>query len=290
MTCTAKNRNLQDGRTPPLHVNAHLMQAAVGDGDHLGDSRSDFFPLQPYETVGKTYFEPRDANGNLRALVGIRFYYNHEDVMTYDLDGISTVGRNEVLRWLDGTTDGMTLGADFWFARTGQPPFVALHACGHTSGHSSSMGANNSICGDLIPHTQIGSVLVEQACSEDCPTWQDWYDSAQGPGSCLNPCHKNCFGPTGMTAPRIRDPAVYPDKFPFSYGNSNLNAMSSGFIWDGWLDNARRMDWRDQFDEQAAWCGQTSTADEQEPYVFGVGPKFGPLVPGRNDGSGEVPL
>jgi hypothetical protein len=288
-TCAAKGRTLPDGTAPALMVNGHLMQAAVGNGDNVAESASDFFPLHPYETVGKRYFEPSTGTGQRRALLGIRFYYNHEDVMTYDFTGASTVGRNEVLHWLDGTVDNNYVGADFWYAHGGQPPYVALHACGHTSGHSSSMGADNSICGDLIIRNSQGSVLLDQSCAQECDEMGDWYDSALGPGFCLNPCHRNCWGPTALTSIRIRDPAVFPDKYPFSFGNSNLLAMSAtGAGQDGWLDNRRRLDWRELYDYQTAWCQQPDLATEQEPYVFGSGPKFGPLMPGRNDGSGEV--
>ncbi len=287
-TCTAKGRLLADGGVPPLFVNGHLMQAAVGDGAILGNS--DFFPIYPYDTVGKRYWEPRTAAGALRAVLGVRFYYNHEDVMTYDFDGASTVGRNEVLGWLDGTVDGAPSGAALWESHVGRPPYVALHACGHTSGHSSSMGAENAICGDLIVRMPAGSVAIERDCSSLCNSQQDWHDSAQGPGFCLNPCHRNCFGPTGMTAVAIRDPAVFRDKFPFSFGNRNLDAMGSELGRDGWLDNRRRLDWRELFERQEAWCRTTSLAAPQEPGPEGSAPKFGPLLEGRNDGSGEVPL
>jgi hypothetical protein len=285
-TCTAKGRDLPDGSTPPLMVNGHLMQAAVGNGDNAGESASDFFPLHPYDTAGKPYWEPSTAAGQRRALLGVRFYYNHEDVMTYDFTGVSTVGRNEVLAWLDGTVDGSFVGAGFWQSHAGQAPYVALHACGHTSSHSSSMGAENGICGDLIIRNSQGSVLLDQSCAMECDEMGDWYDSALGPGFCLNPCHRNCWGPTAMTAIRIREPAVFADKFPFSFGNPNLRAMG-GFA--GWLDNDSRNDWRELFERQHAWCAQSfDLAVEQEPYVYGDGPKFGPLIDGRNDGSGQV--
>lgn len=288
-TCAAKGRLLANGVVPPLYINAHLMQAAVGDGDNVAQSPSDFFPIYPYDTVGKKYWEPRDAAGNLRVLPGIRFYYNHEDVMTYDYDDASTVGRNEVLRWMAGDPNDPTQGAAFWMSHTGSPPFVAVHACGHTSSYSASMGASNDICGDLIVRDPTGSVLAENACSKYCSTMQTWYDSAQGPGQCLNPCHKNCWGPTALTSIYINDPAVYPDKFPFSYGNSNLLAMGpDGFNRGGWFEQGMKLDWTQLYDMQRGWCQQTSLATEQEPYAMGTGPKFGPLIPGRNDGNGEV--
>lgn len=93
-----------------------------------------------------------------------------------------------------------------------------------------------------------------------------------------------------MTAPRIRDPAVFADKFPFSFGNRNLDAMGSDVSRDGWLDNRSRLDWREQFDRQQGWCYQGSVDDPQEPGGEGQFPKFGPLIDGRNEGSGEVPL
>lgn len=287
-TCRAKGRLLPGGDAPPLFVNGHLMQAAVGDGSNIGESPSDFFPIQPYETVGKTYWEPRDGAGRLRAMLGVRFYYNHEDVMTYDFTGISTVGRNEVLGWLDGTSDKKPVGAQFWLARAGQPPYVALHACGHTSSHSSSMGASNDICGDLIIRNVVGFVTLDQACARECGTVQDWYDSAQGPGFCLNPCHHSCWGLTALTAISIRDPAVFPAKFPFSFGNSNLLAMGQSLGLKGWLDNRMRLDWRELYDRQVVWCHQDNVNEEQEKYTLGSWPAYGPLTGGRNDGSGEV--
>jgi hypothetical protein len=288
-TCTAKGRMMQNGAAPPLFVNAHLMQAAVGDGSNTGESPNDFFPLQPYDATAKRYWEPRDGAGNLRVLPGIRFYYNHEDVMTYDFDGVSTVGRNEVLRWMAGDTNDSTQGATFWNGHTGSPPFIALHACGHQSSYSASMGVDNSICGDLIVRDPGGSVLGEAACSRYCATMQDWYDSAQGPGQCLNPCHKNCWAPTALTSIQINGPAVYPDKYPFSYGNQNIaNMTPDGFTRGGWKENAMKLDWADLYDKQRGWCQQDRLDEEQEHYTMGRGPKFGPLISGRNDGNGEV--
>ena len=60
------------------------------------------------------------------------------------------------------------------------------------------------------------------------------------------------------------------------------------FSSDGWLDNEWRLDWTDLYDRQMRWCSQDDMYGEQEPYQFGLGPKFGPLIEGRNDGSGEV--
>src|SRR5215831_15349979 len=200
---------------------------------------NDFFPLQPYDTIGKMYWEPADSSGNTRAILGVRFYYNHEDVMTYDFTNISPVGRNVVLGWLDGTLDGNPAGAPFWFGHSGVPPYVALHACGHTSEHSASMNVDNSICGDLIVRVPGGITSPPwQDCSNACSgSLQTWYDSAQGPANCLNPCHRNCWAPTALASIQIRDPAVFPDKYPFSYGNPNLQAMGQSLGVRGWLEN-----------------------------------------------------
>ena len=48
------------------------------------------------------------------------------------------------------------------------------------------------------------------------------------------------------------------------------------------------LDWKELYDKQRGWCAQDSLAVEQEPYAQGHGPKYGPLIEGRNDGSGEV--
>lgn len=279
-TCAAKGRMLPNGDVPPLYVNAHLMQAAVGEGG-IGGNSSDFFPIQPYESVGKKYWEPRDGAGKLRALPGLRFYYNHEDVATYDLKDVSPIGRRHVQKWLDGTVENNYVGQAFWDAHSGQPPFAALHVCD-----------NNNLCGDravIISPDDVPNIF-SQACSKSCPTLQSFYDSSISANSlCLNPCHKNCWAPTSLTAILIRDPAVYPEKYPYIFGNSNLKAMSADFISQGgWLDNKMKLDWTELYDLQQVWCGQASVNEEQEPYKMGYGPKFGPLIDGRNDATGEV--
>ena len=276
-TCSAKGRNLPNGDAPPLYVNGQLMQAAVGPDGSLV-SASDFFPLQPYDTVGKKYWEPRDGKGKLRALPGIRFYYNHEDVLTYDLKNVAPIGRNQVRKWLDGSVDKNPVGQAFWDAHVGQPPFAALHVCD-----------NNVICGDLAVIVSPADVPDVSPCSKSCPTLQTFYDSSMSANSlCVNPCHKSCWGPTALTAILIKEPAVYPEKFPFIFGNANIQAMAADNNKGGWLDNTKKLDWRELYDLQQVWCGQVSLNEEQEPYKMGYGPKFGPLIDGRNEVTGEV--
>ncbi len=275
-TCAAKGRMLANGDVPPLYVNGQLMQAAVGSSA----PNNNFPPLQPYDSVGKKYWEPRSADGKLRALPGIRFYYNHEDVATYDLKKTHFVGRNEVQDWLDGKVDKDVVGQAFWDAHTGQPPFIALHVCD-----------NNVICGDRLAIISPDDIpnFCSTACSGSCPTVQSFYDSSMAANSlCLNPCHKNCWAPTALTAVLIKDPSVYPEKFPFIFGNSNLKAMSADMTQGGWLENKMKLDWTELYDLQRQWCGQESVNDAMEPYAMGQGPKFGPLIDGRNEATGEV--
>ncbi len=131
--------------------------------------------------------------------------------------------------------------------------------------------------------------VFSMACSGSCPTLQHFYDSSISANSlCLNPCHKNCFGPTAMTAILIKEPAVYPEKFPFILGNTNMKAMSVDGTQGGWLDNKMKLDWTELYDLQQTWCGQESVNDEMEPYAMGYGPKFGPLIEGRDEATGQV--